>query len=156
MHDPALIRAREILADHHESRETDFKGFCEECPHSWPCRYAVMARDYLTLHDEAERLRNQRITCPTCGKDSASLRSAECYNCRNAPYWLLDDEQAKLSRLLKASLSLVNQLDFVHGSSAWKSIWTIAYVHGNQYKGPNYNTELEALRTEVLRQTVKA
>jgi hypothetical protein len=56
--------------------------------------------------------------------------------------FLLDDRNA-LRAALKA---LVDRIDFIDTHPEFKSVWTIYYVHGGVYGGPNWAEPLEAAR----------
>lgn len=42
--------------------------------------------------------------------------------------------------------NLIDKLDLIHSNESYKNIFTIAYMHGHIYNGPNYEVELEAVR----------
>jgi len=53
--------------------------------------------------------------------------------------------------LFKRAEDLVNKMDEVHNDPQFKSVWVLAMIHGNAYKGETYTLELEALRRELLK-----
>ena len=62
------------------------------------------------------------------------------------------DEHDKIKATLKA---LVERLDFVHETPAYKSVWVINHLHVGPYSGPTYEAELNAAREAVRRLTLE-
>lgn len=60
-------------------------------------RIAILEQELSSLRAENERLKQGRVLCKSCQKDTASAESAQCYNCRNRPY----DENEKLKERLE-------------------------------------------------------
>lgn len=60
------------------------------------------------------------------------------------------EKQADTSgRTTKVLRDLVAKLDEISDSPQWKSLFTIAFIHGQEYTGPNFGEELKAAK-EVL------
>lgn len=55
-------------------------------------------------------------------------------------------EHTQLGTLREALQKLVTRLEFVHSSSAYKSVWTISQIHVGPYQGPSYADELKAAK----------
>jgi len=45
--------------------------------------------------------------------------------------------------------ALVAKLDAVHADPNYQGVWTLAHVHGVEYRGPKYGKELEAARAAL-------
>lgn len=53
--------------------------------------------------------------------------------------------------LFSALENLVNKLEEINKSEAYKAVWFMYMNHGMEYKGPNYGEELDAAR-KVLKE----
>ncbi len=51
--------------------------------------------------------------------------------------------------LAKALETLVNRLLFIHEDPDYKSVWVMAQVHSNPYKGPTYADQLATARAAL-------
>lgn len=56
---------------------------------------------------------------------------------------------AALYELRTALGNLIKQLDFVHGSPEFRSVWTVSHIHVGPYDGPKYEDELNAARVAL-------
>jgi hypothetical protein len=55
-------------------------------------------------------------------------------------------------RELRAALEgLVDRLEEIHADPAYKSVWTMYYVHGGRYHGPTYVEALARAKAELRR-----
>jgi len=52
----------------------------------------------------------------------------------------------RLIKVQKAAKRLEKKLTEIENHPSYKSVWTIASVHGCQYDGPNYSKEIAELR----------
>lgn len=57
---------------------------------------------------------------------------------------------AHLERTKTLAINLVKALEATHASESFKNVWSLAQVHGVEYKGPTYKKELSELRKEVF------
>lgn len=55
-------------------------------------------------------------------------------------------EAGRLDQLERALRGLVMRLDFVHASSAYRSVWALAQLHSSPYDGPTYTAALDDAR----------
>jgi len=53
--------------------------------------------------------------------------------------------------LLAKAEALVKRLDTVHADPAYMGVWTLYHVHGGRYDGPQYHTEVDALRAAIAK-----
>ena len=53
--------------------------------------------DVAKAEAEVERLRAGRVTC-SCGKDTAAVSNAQCYNCRQEPYHEIESCRARAEK----------------------------------------------------------
>jgi hypothetical protein len=58
--------------------------------------------------------------------------------------WLVD-----MLAIADAAWALVDKLHEIHASSAYRSVWTVAEMHGGPYRGPTYTAELTALHAAL-------
>lgn len=57
--------------------------------------------------------------------------------------------RARVQHLTEALGSLVTKLDVVHRSPEFQGAMVMAHIHGVDYQGPNYATELDAARAAL-------
>ena len=57
---------------------------------------------------------------------------------------------AHLERTKTLSIKLVEALEATHACESFKNVWSLAQVHGVEYKGPTYKKELAELKKEVF------
>lgn len=57
---------------------------------------------------------------------------------------------AHLERTKALSIKLVEALEATHACESFKNVWSLAQVHGVEYKGPTYKKELAELKKEVF------
>jgi len=55
-------------------------------------------------------------------------------------------DREKIAKLHGALQALTTQMDEVHMSPEYMSVWTIWYTHCGDYEGPNYIKEFEAAK----------
>ncbi len=48
-----------------------------------------------------------------------------------------------------AAKELILRMKVIHANDEYKSVWTLAGIHGNLYNGPTYEKELKALADAV-------
>ena len=51
--------------------------------------------------------------------------------------------------LVDAARNLVERLEFIHEHPAFKSVWVINQIHTGPYDGPQYETELNAVKAAL-------
>ena len=51
-------------------------------------------------------LQSGRVDC-ACGKDTASVKNAQCYQCRNKPYWDIEALEAQVAALQRCVVDLM-------------------------------------------------
>ena len=96
------------------------------------------------------------VKCPKCdGVGMQSEREAfpgkpwACSMCVGAGK-IKDRRRAPTdSALREAAEKFVKQIDMIHEHPQYKAVWDSHYVHGGQYKGPQYKVELDALRAAL-------
>ena len=57
--------------------------------------------------------------------------------------------EAKTAPLREALQGLVDRLDEIAANDEFKSVWTLHYVHGGVYRGPNWVDALERARAAL-------
>jgi uncharacterized protein YajQ (UPF0234 family) len=53
---------------------------------------------------------------------------------------------ANLLDVEKAARDLYRKLLVLHADPQYQGVWSLSFIHGEKYTGPNYGPELEALR----------
>lgn len=48
----------------------------------------------------------------------------------------------EVDRIVEILNKLVNKLELIHEDSNYKTVWSMYYIHGGRYNGPNYMEEL--------------
>lgn len=59
-------------------------------------------------------------------------------------------ERAARQQVEQALVNLITKLDAVFADKSYRGVWTLAFVHGVAYNGPNVNVEMEAAKDLLL------
>ena len=51
--------------------------------------------------------------------------------------------------LLEAAKAMASQLEAIQENESHKAAWSLAYVHGHVYTGPDWSGQLDGLRTAI-------
>jgi len=51
--------------------------------------------------------------------------------------------------LVEAAKDLLNKMDLIEADEGFKSVWSLAMIHGQPYTGPTYEMELQELRDSL-------
>ena len=83
--------------------KTDCHWSCFERNHELQSQLAAAQEELRKAQEEIEKLKSGRVLC-SCGKDTANIRYAQCYNCRQilpSENEFLQTENARLRGILE-------------------------------------------------------
>jgi hypothetical protein len=112
--------------------------------HAWKCRDES---DLKLREAEADRAAESKVE-----KMEGELRQERQLReigtlARKTILGVCNEAQNERDELLKLSTELVNQLNYVHASDAYFSVWHSYANHHGDYVGPTYTNQLNALST---------
>ena len=115
---------------------------------------AVVSPDTKTARELAFEAENSRLTqkANDLASDMTSLQrsSDERIGELNLVLAAQKAQLAHLERTKTLSIKLVEALEATHTCESFKNVWSLAQVHGVEYKGPTYKKELAELKKEVF------